>query len=125
MAIKKSDLKDLSVKQLRDVIASAQELINEKLEHERQEAREKVQKMANELGYSSIEEMLGLPTRRGRGASGSRTPAKNKYQLPDGTKWTGKGRLPLAFRPVLVDDGINLGDNAAVKKGLQKYLIKE
>src|SRR5437868_4811470 len=95
MAVKSADLKGMNSKQLQKLIDDARAMQDEHRAADIQETREKWTKEAEELGLS-ISEILGIKTGNGKGKpkDGSRSPAKDKYKLPDGTLWSGKGKIP-------------------------------
>ena len=128
--VKKSDLKDLTSKHLKDLRGYIDEMLAERQDREKQEGRQKVQAIAEELGIS-IYDLVGIQ-KQGKGrpkGDGTRTPAKAKYRLPNGETWSGKGRIPLALREAL--DGApgwdageaTFEDKEARDKALSKFLL--
>ena len=88
----KSDLKNLSTKQLRDFIARAEELIKERRTKEIKEGKAKITALAKELGFS-ISEIVG--TKPNGKTSKSLSPAKAKYRSKSdpALTWSGRGRM--------------------------------
>ncbi len=85
------DLSKLSLEQLQALVLAAQERITELEEKERQQAFDKVQAAASEVGMSPAE----LLKHFGVGAR-VKKPVKPKYRNPDNPDetWSGRGRKP-------------------------------
>ncbi|WP_111657810.1 H-NS family nucleoid-associated regulatory protein [Isoalcanivorax indicus] len=89
------NLAPLSIKELEQLIADANTLIERKKAESIRNAKAKVEKIAADAGVS-IEELLGLTT----GASGAggkvRKPAAVKFRHPqnESLTWTGRGKRP-------------------------------
>lgn len=129
------DINDLTGKQLAELIDKARQLQLDRYDEKKQQLRNKWAAEADAEGIT-----LGdiFPPARGRsqprqsvaGQPGTRTPARDKYRFPDGTTWSGKGRIPMLARPYLDKDGIKFTDTGFFKDKdagnvvLQKYLIK-
>jgi DNA-binding protein H-NS len=95
------------LKQLHERIGA---FLKSRAEAERQAAREAMQKMADDHGYPSVAEMLGIATAR-KGKNSKRASASVKYQNPENPAetWTGKGRMPKWMQP-LIEGGKNKSD---------------
>lgn len=88
------DLKDLSGKQLQQVIDNAQALLAERRAQKLQELRDKWASEAAEEGIA-----LGdIFAPKGKGKKGSGGLVEPKYRAPDGTLWAGRGRAPKVFQ---------------------------
>jgi DNA-binding protein H-NS len=111
--MRKSELKELSLRQLIELQSFLGDLIAEKHEAAKAEAREKIAAIAEGLGMKPQD--LMFTTRSGR------LPPKVKYRFPNGATWTGLGRIPTAAKEYL--DGIDTDDKDARDEALQKYLI--
>ncbi len=85
------DLSKLSLEQLRALVPAAQERIEELEEEQRQQAFDKVQAAAAEVGMSPAE----LLKHFGVGAR-AKKPVKPKYRNPNNADetWSGRGRKP-------------------------------
>ena len=92
----------MSGKQLQKLIADAQALQAERKAGRIQELKQKWTAEAEEEGFNLLE-ILGNRKDNGRKskADGNRSPAKMKYRLPDGSEWSGKGRIPRTLREAL------------------------
>lgn len=130
MAVTKKDLEGLSGKQLKKLLEDAAALQAERREGRIQELRQKWSTEAEEEGFSIIE-VLGIqkPDGRGRKAASGRSPAKPKYRLPDGSEWSGRGRIPIILREKLegtkgwdAETG-NFTDADAREEGLRPFLL--
>jgi DNA-binding protein H-NS len=93
-------LQSLDVAQLRDVIAEAERLAQERSESERRQFIEETRKKAAALGLN-LGELLGdmAPTggnrrRNARPEKKTRASAAVKYRGPNGEPWSGRGRPP-------------------------------
>ena len=121
------DLEAMSGKQLEELIQKAAALKEERKAETIQSLRVKIQAMMEDEGLSLTEVFppaQPTPARgRPRSTDGTRAPAKDKYKFPDGSSWTGKGRLSNVARQYLVQDGVDLEDKEAMRDGLSKYLI--
>lgn len=134
--VSKKELTDLSGKALQKLIADATALQQERRDGTIQEIRERWQKEAEEEGLSVLD-ILGIKqeqpiAKRGRPkGNGARTPAKAKYRLPDGTDWSGKGRLPLTLRDALKgsegysEEDASFDSKEARAAALAPYLIEK
>lgn len=92
-------LGEMSVGQLRQIISTAEGLIQRKSEDEKRSLREEIERRAAELGIS-IRDLFGDPVqaaRGGRGRSGRKAGSEGpapKYRGPGGELWSGRGRMP-------------------------------
>ena len=128
--VTKKELEGMTGKQLQKLIAEVQALQMERRAGRIQELRQKWAAEAEEEGFTVIE-VLGIRKENGRKpkGDGTRAPAKMKYRLPDGTEWSGKGRLPLALRDALKgtegysEKDASFDSKEARAKALEKYLI--
>ena len=129
----REQLEAMELSELHAHVKMANEVLEAKRLVEKDDAKRRVQEMADMLGYSSIAEMLdirqytnGVTRKRG---DGTRTPAKAKYKLPDGSEWSGKGRLPLSLRAALDGaagydpDEAKFESKEARDEALKKFLI--
>jgi DNA-binding protein H-NS len=89
--VKLSDLKDLTTKQLRDVVSRAEELIEERRSEEIKEGKEKIAAIAKELGVS-IAELVGGKSNKKSSAANSPAPKYRSKSDPSLT-WSGRGRM--------------------------------
>jgi DNA-binding protein H-NS len=95
-------LESLNIGELRRVIAFAEVRIREREVSEKAAAREELQKLAQERGFSMADLFANLaphaPAKRGRKPGGEgkseRAPVEAKYRGPNGETWSGRGRLP-------------------------------
>lgn len=130
MAVTKKELEGLNGKQLAKLIEDAQSLKTERRAGAIQELRIKWATEAEAEGFTLME-VVGVqkaPKGRPKG-DGTRTPAKAKYQLSDGSTWSGRGRIPLVLREALkgtkgwnAEDG-TFEDSEAREAGLAKFLL--
>lgn len=88
------NLAPLSIKELEQLIADANTLIEKKKAESIRNAKAEVAKIAAEAGVS-IEELLGLGGASG-GAKGVRKPAAVKFRHPkdESLTWSGRGKRP-------------------------------
>ena len=129
--VTKKELEALSGKQLKKLLEDAAALQVERKEGRLQELRAKWTTEAEEEGFTMME-VIGIRKEDGRKpkTDGSRSPAKMKYRLPDGSAWSGKGRIPRALRDALKGaEGYSEKDSSfdgkeARNKALEKFLIK-
>ena len=124
------EITELSGKQLNQLIESAEKLLKQRKATKIQEYRDKIAAELGEEGISIAEVFGTAPKPRGRPkGDGSRSPAKMKYRLPDGTEWSGKGRLPVVLRDALKgaegysENDASFDSKEARAKALEKYLI--
>ena len=126
---KQPDLSELNTKQLKKVIEEAQARLKEIEATELLDVRKRLNEWVAESGFP-LDVILGGQKASGKAkGKDGRTPARDKYSFPDGTKWSGKGRIPLTARPHLEKDGVSFTDSGffedkdAGKKALERYLI--
>ena len=102
------DLSKLSLEQLRALVPAAQQRIEELEEEQRQQAFDKVQAAAAEVGMSPTE----LLKHFGVGAR-AKKPAKPKYRNPENhdETWSGRGRKP-EWVVAWLEDGKKLAELA-------------
>jgi DNA-binding protein H-NS len=95
------NLEKLSLKELLDLETRLRPAIHEAQTRERAKAREKIDTLARDMGFS-VQELFG--SRRGKGGT-----VKAKYCNPDNPAetWTGRGRTPNWLRAKL-DKGAKL-----------------
>lgn len=107
------NLNNLSIEELQDVIAQANDLIEEKREAAVAKARADIEKIAASTGYS-VHDLLGLRNARGRKA-GARKAVADKYRNPKDPSqtWSGRGKRPKWLQEVLEKGG-----------KLENYLVK-
>jgi len=107
------DLKDLNTKQLRDVIAKAEELVEQRRAGEIKEGKAKIAAIAKELDIS-VRELLG--SRNGKWSNGKHSIAKAKYRskTDPNLTWSGRGRMATW-----------LADEVKAGKRKESFLIKE
>ena len=99
-----NDYESMPYAQLKKLHTEIGETLKKRQETDRQEAREKMQKMAEDMGFMSVIEMLGIEASRNpKRKNGKRAPARIKYQNPHNPDetWTGKGRVPKWMQPLL------------------------
>lgn len=99
------NLNNLSIQELEDVVAQANDLIEQRREEAVASARAEIERIAASTGYS-VQDLLGLRNARGRKA-GSRKPVVEKYRNPkDPTQtWSGRGKRPKWLQEVLEKGG--------------------
>lgn len=90
----------MSLKEMRQLQLELGAAIDEKVEHEMEAAKAKIQAIADELG---CEPGHLIDCKTGRAA------ARKKYGDGDGNTWTGKGRTPNWLQGKL-DEGAQLQD---------------
>ena len=90
------DLESLSLHELKSLQAKVKKAIDTFESRRKKEALTDLEGRARELGFSSLSELVGLPTQ-------SRKPATPKYANPaDPTDtWSGRGRKPRWFQEAL------------------------
>jgi DNA-binding protein H-NS len=95
-------LEDLNIGELRRVIASAEAQIKERESGEKAAARQELQRLAQERGFS-MTDLFGelaphATVKRGRKSGeadkSERAPIEAKYRGPNGELWSGRGRMP-------------------------------
>jgi DNA-binding protein H-NS len=96
-------LEGLNVGELRRVVAFAEAQIREREASEKDAARQELQRLAEERGFS-MTDLFGelaphAAVKRGRKAGGTdnkseRAPVEAKYKGPNGELWSGRGRMP-------------------------------
>lgn len=93
--MKTNDLADHNVGELKGLLQQIEVEIASRKGKEAKDAREKILKIAAELGMS-VGELLGKPGKKGMGTDKVVNKAPVKYQNPDNTaeQWTGRGRRP-------------------------------
>lgn len=94
------NLNNLSIEELEDLIAQAQDLIEEKREQAVAKARAEIEKIAAGTGYS-VQDLLGL---RGRGKrNGAKKTVADKYRNPKdpAQTWSGRGKRPRWLQEML------------------------
>ena len=93
--MKTNDLADYNVGGLKGLLQQIEVEIASRKGQEAKDAREKILKIAAELGMS-VDELLGKPGKKGSGTDKVVNKAPVKYQNPDNTaeQWTGRGRRP-------------------------------
>ena len=99
-----NDYESMPYAELKKLHTEIGETLKKRQEIDRHEAREKMQKMAEDMGFMSVIEMLGIEAGRNpKRKNGKRTPARIKYQNPDNPAetWTGKGRVPKWMQPLI------------------------
>jgi len=116
--IKLSDLKELNTKQLRDLIAKAEELVEQRRAEEINEGKAKIAAIAKELGVS-VHELLGSrngKSSNGKSPNGKHTSAKVKYRskTDKNLTWSGRGRMATW-----------LADEIKAGKRKEAFLVKE
>ena len=95
-----SALENLSVAEIIQVIAAAEEQRDGRMESEKKELMEEFRAKAEAMGLS-FDELVGTPPRRqatpGRGAKKtSKSSVEAKYRNPEtGSTWSGRGRMPI------------------------------
>lgn len=87
-----SDLSNLSEKELKDLINTARQILNQRLEEQRQEGIEKIIEIADKIGVQ-IEIIVPSEQKKYRT---KKSKSIIKYQDPNNphNTWTGKGRIP-------------------------------
>jgi DNA-binding protein H-NS len=111
--IKIPDLTKLNTKQLHEVIAKAQELIELRRAEDLKEGKAKIAAIAKELGVS-MQALLG--SRNGKASNGKHSIAQPKYRSkkdPNLT-WSGRGRMATW-----------LADEVKAGKRKEHFLIKK
>ena len=85
------DLSTLSLEQLKDLLPAAQERVTELEQEKRQQALEKMEAAAAEVGMTPAELLKHFGV-----AGRPKKVAKAKYRNPDNASqtWTGRGRKP-------------------------------
>ncbi|WP_207538064.1 H-NS histone family protein [Sabulicella rubraurantiaca] len=92
-------LQEMGVGQLRQIISTAEGLIQRKSEDEKRSLKEEIERRAADLGIS-LRDLFGEPVQaagRGRGRSGRKAGSEGpapKYRGPGGELWSGRGRMP-------------------------------
>lgn len=86
------NLKDLTTKQLRDLISKAEELIEERRKVEIKEGKAKIAALAKELGFSIPELLAGKTGKKTAHSKSSATPKYRSKTDPTLT-WSGRGRM--------------------------------
>jgi len=111
--VKLPNLNDLNTKQLRDVIAKAGELVEQRRADEIKEGKAKIAAIAKELGIS-VRELLG--NRNGKSMNGKHASAKAKYRskIDPNLTWSGRGRMATW-----------LADEIKAGKRKESFLVKE
>lgn len=103
------DLSNLTSAELRQVIATAERLIDTKIRQERENARKAAEDVIRGLGFT-LEDLFGNPS-RAAGATRKRGESVGvaKYAHPENPEltWTGRGRKPKWFEE-LDEDGREL-----------------
>ncbi|MBU8542904.1 MULTISPECIES: H-NS histone family protein [Roseomonadaceae] len=95
-----SALENLSVAEIIQVIAAAEEQRDGRMESEKKELMEEFRAKAEAMGLS-FDELVGTPPRRqatpSRGAKkAGKSSVEAKYRNPEtGTTWSGRGRMPI------------------------------
>ncbi len=95
-------LESLNIGELRQVITFAEAQIREREASEKAAAREELQRLAQERGFSMADLFGDLappaPAKRGKKTTetskAERAPVEAKYRGPNGETWSGRGRLP-------------------------------
>ncbi|WP_207540986.1 H-NS family nucleoid-associated regulatory protein [Sabulicella rubraurantiaca] len=87
-------LQEMGVGQLRQIISTAEGLIQRKSEDEKRSLKEEIERQAADLGIS-LRDLFGEPVQaagRGRGRSGRKAGSEGpapKYRGPGGELWSG------------------------------------
>jgi DNA-binding protein H-NS len=87
--VKLSDLKDLTTKQLRDVVSRAEEILEERRAVEVKEGRAKIAAIAKDLGYS-LSDLIGT---KGKKSSVHSAAPKYRSKTDPTLTWSGRGRM--------------------------------
>lgn len=125
---RKVDLTNLNGRELEAVIQEAGQLLLERRTLKIEELRTKIAGELAEEGLS-VSEVLGLEPAKVRGHRNR--PTRKKYQLPDGSLWSGKGRLPLCLREALKgaegydEESGNFDTKASRRAALEKFLFND
>lgn len=95
------NLNNMSVQELEDLIAQANEMIEAKREQAVAKARADIEKIAASTGYS-VHDLLGLRGGRSKKASAKKTLA-DKYRNPKDPSqtWSGRGKRPRWLQEML------------------------
>ncbi|MEI8574770.1 H-NS histone family protein [Methylomonas sp. LW13] len=85
-----SDLSNLSEKELKDLINTARQILNQRLEEKRQDGIEKIREIADRIG---IQVEIIMPSKQ---KIYGKRKSIIKYKDPHNphNTWTGKGRIP-------------------------------
>lgn len=92
------DLSNLTSADLRQVIATAERLIDSKIKQERENARRKAEEVIRELGFTP-DDLFGFPTRTAATRKRGESVGAPKFRNPENAAetWTGRGRKPRWF----------------------------
>lgn len=103
--MKDSQLDKMNVKELKELRARVDKLIQSKHDQERTELRERFKEMAEEAGFA-LTDIVGGPARGGRARPAS---SAAKYVHPDDNSltWSGRGRMP-KWLSEKVKSGVNV-----------------
>lgn len=113
--MRRAELKELSINQLMDLNVFISGLIVEKGKEQRASAVERIKKIAADIGCKPQDLFGAEPNRR--------SPAKIKYRFPDGSTWTGKGRMPIAAKAYL--EGVDADDDKEARdQALAQYMVE-
>jgi DNA-binding protein H-NS len=88
--VKLSELKDLTTKQLRDVVSKAEEILEERRAVEVKEGRAKIAAIAKDLGYS-LSDLIG--TKGKKSSAVHSAPPKYRSKTDPTLTWSGRGRM--------------------------------
>ncbi|WP_207539520.1 H-NS histone family protein [Sabulicella rubraurantiaca] len=92
-------LETMSVGELRQVVSTAERLIQRKAEDEKKALKEEIERKAAALGIS-VRDLFGGASQesgRGRGKSARKADGEGpapKFRGPNGELWSGRGRMP-------------------------------
>jgi DNA-binding protein H-NS len=125
------DLKSLSPKELKALIANAESHMQEARANQIQEVRKKIDALLNNSGLSLADV---YPARGGKG--GKRGTVAPKYRNPDDPSqtWTGRGKRPLWFAAAVKRRGVTAesllieggaGKAAPAKRAAKKAVRKK
>jgi DNA-binding protein H-NS len=106
------NLNNLSIQELEDVIAQANDLIEKKREQAVAKARADIEKIAASTGYS-VQDLLGLRNARARKAGAKKVADKYRNPKDPTQSWSGRGKRPKWLQEVLEKGG-----------KLENYLVK-
>lgn len=90
------NLEELTVRELREVIATAQSLIGQKINEERQAALKEAREVATKWGYDLADLLQPVESEPQKPRRTSTRALKPKFRHPEnaGITWSGVGRRP-------------------------------